>query len=112
MGKDVLWNWSQECENAFADIKRLLSTAPVLAHFDVNKKVIVECDASPFGLGACLLHEFPDGSVRPVCYVSRALSSAESHYSQIEREALSIVFAVKTPSLVPVWLSICPQNGP
>ena len=33
--------------------------------------------------------------MRPVVYVSRALSSAEAHYSQIEREALAIVFAVR-----------------
>ena len=38
---------------------------------------------------------YPDQSVKPIVYVSRALSSAESHYSQVEREALAIVFAVK-----------------
>ena len=41
------------------------------------------------------MHEFSDGSRRPVCYVSRSLAKAESHYSQIERQALAIVFAVK-----------------
>ena len=76
-------------------LKQLLATAPILAHYDVKRKVIVECDASPYGLGACLLHEFEDGSQRPVFYVSRSLTSAESHYSQVEREALAIVFAVK-----------------
>ena len=57
--------------------------------------MVVECDASPYGIGACLLHEYDDGSRRPVFYVSRSLTSAESHYSQIEREALAIIFAVK-----------------
>ena len=72
LGKEVPWEWSEECAQAFEKIKFKLSTAPVLAHFDVTRTVIVECDASPQGLGACLLHEYSDGSRRPVCYVSRA----------------------------------------
>ncbi|XP_065199099.1 uncharacterized protein K02A2.6-like [Sycon ciliatum] len=93
--KGVPWNWTDECEKVFDQVKRMLTSAPVLAHFDVNEKVVVECDASPYGIGACLMHEYADGSRRPVCYVSRSLAKAEAHYSQIEREALAIVFAVK-----------------
>ncbi|XP_065188286.1 uncharacterized protein K02A2.6-like [Sycon ciliatum] len=93
--KDAPWDWSSECQESFEKVKSLMADAPILAHFDINRKVIVECDASPYGLGACLLQEDDTGSRRPVCFVSRALSSAESHYSQIEREALAIVFAVK-----------------
>ena len=48
------------------------------------------------GVGACLLHDSEaHGTPVPVHFVSRSLSSAEAHYSQAEREALSIVFAVK-----------------
>ena len=61
----------------------------------MSKPLILECDASPVGLGACLLQEEADGIRVPVHFVSRSLSSAEAHYSQVEREALSIVFAVK-----------------
>lgn len=95
LAKNVPWAWTTECDKVFRQVKDLLVAAPILAHFDVSKKVIVECDASPYGLGACLLQESEDGSRRPVCFVSRSLASAEAHYSQIEREALSIVFAVK-----------------
>ena len=93
--KEVPWEWSEECAQAFEKIKVKLSTSPVLVHFDVIMTIIVECDASPQGLRACLLHEYSDDSRRPVCYVSRALSSAEPHYSQIEQEALAMIFAVK-----------------
>jgi len=93
--KGAQWDWSHDCQKAFTRVKDMLVQAPVLAHFDVTQEVVVECDASPHGIGACLSHTYPDGSRRPVCFVSRSLSSAESHYSQIEREALAIVFAVK-----------------
>ena len=95
LGKDEPWCWSGECEQAFVTVKKLLVAAPILCHYDVNRKLILECDASPYGIGACLLHEFSDGSRKPVYFVSRSLAKAESHYSQIEREALAIVFAVK-----------------
>ena len=45
--------------------------------------------------GAALVHIMPDQSIRPIVYVSQALSQAENHYSQIEREVLAIVFAVR-----------------
>ena len=71
-------------------IKTQLSTAPVLALFDVQTKVTVSCDASQSGLGAVLLQEG-----RPIAYVSRALTSTETRYAQIEKELLAIVFALE-----------------
>ena len=49
-----------------------------------------DCDASKKGLGAVLLQES-----KPVMYVSRALTETEQRYSNIERELLAIVFALK-----------------
>ena len=53
--KDVPWNWSESQENAFQEMKSLVKKAPVLAYFDNEKTVHIQCDASERGLGAALL---------------------------------------------------------
>ena len=88
--QDTQFIWEHEQEAAFEVIKTRLSTAPVLAFFDVQKKVTVNCDASQSGLGAVLLQEG-----QPIAYVSRALTSTETRYVQIEKELLAVVFALE-----------------
>ena len=55
----------------------------------------LKCDASPYGIEACLSHEFEDGSKRSVAFASRTLSSTEKGYAQIEREALALILGVR-----------------
>ena len=92
--KDVKWVWLHSHNKAFNKAKDLVSAAPVLAHYDVTKQLKLYCDASPRGVGACLM-QMMDGHEQPVAYASRTLTSAEANYAQIEREALAIIFAVK-----------------
>ena len=75
-------------------MKNALRADSVLAHYDDSLPLLLECDASPFGLGAVLSHRFHDGTERPIAYVSRRLLP-EKNYSQIDRDGLGLVFGEK-----------------
>ena len=80
--------WSEECSKSFLILKKALSTPPVLQPFSLQKSSVVTTDASEKSLGAVLTQEG-----RPVIYISRKLTSTEARYSNIEREALAVVWA-------------------
>ena len=92
--KNTPWVWSQAQQGAFQELKDLLLSSKTLAYFDPDAYTEVVTDASPVGLGAVILQRQPNGHLRPVDYASRALTGAESRYSQIERESLGIYFAI------------------
>ena len=93
--KNHKWVWSAECEKAFEQAKALITSEEVLTHYDPQLPVKLVCDASPYGLGAVMSYVMPDNTERPIAYASRTLSSAERNYSQIDKEALALVWGVK-----------------
>ena len=86
----VEWAWESEQQNAFEAIKQVITTPPVLTYFDKSKKHTIQCNASKKGLGVVLLQES-----KPVMYMFGVLIETEQRYSNIERELLAIVFALK-----------------
>ena len=92
--KEVQWIWGPLEQATFQKLKDMLTSDTVLAHFDPTVPVGISCDASEVGLGAVLFHRYSDGSERPVAHVSKTLSDAQRNYSQIQKEALAIIFAL------------------
>ena len=95
LNKGQKWQWNSEQEVAFQEAKDALQADSLLVHYDPTKPLILACDASDYSIGAVLSHLLDEDQERPLAYISRTLSAAEKHYSQLEKEALAIVFAVK-----------------
>ena len=53
--EEVPWNWSNERERAFQNVKKRLTEAPILAYFDTNNEVVLQVDSSKNEVGAVLL---------------------------------------------------------
>ena len=85
---DVPWTWSDVQEQAFEKVKKLVTEARVLRYYDMNKPLVIQCDASEKGLGTALLQED-----QPLAYISRALTDTETRYAQIEKELLAVVYS-------------------
>ncbi|GJP82930.1 hypothetical protein CLOP_g13152 [Closterium sp. NIES-67] len=89
--KRSAWQWTDQCQKAFDEVKTMLTNAPVLALPDPSKPYEVVTDASTVGIGAVLLQEG-----RPVAFESRKLSPAEQRYTTSEQELLAVVHALRT----------------
>ena len=111
--KDVDFKWSKSHQEAFQTIKDAICEEALLSYYDKDKPIFIEVDASGQGLGAVLLQgnvssadastcNQTDGNymvlrdcLKPIAYASKSLSEAEKRYSNIERELLGVVWAIK-----------------
>src|SRR4051812_45396394 len=84
--KGVPFVWGVAQDLAFDELKRLLTSAPVLALPDFTKHFEVECDASGIGIGGVLMQEG-----RPIAYFSEKLSGARLNYPVYDKELYALV---------------------
>jgi hypothetical protein len=75
----------------FADLKKALVSAPILAFPNFKLPFFIQCDASNNGIGGVLL-QFIDGFYKPIAFASRKLSDTENRYTATERELLALVY--------------------
>ena len=66
--KDKKWKWTPEYQTAFDQIKKALTSDLFLTHYNPKLEIIVASDARSYGVGACILHEMPDGTKKPIGY--------------------------------------------
>ena len=91
--KETAWVWTPAHDEAYDRLQALITKSPVLAYYSPEAPITVSADASSYGIGAVLLQTQANGRKAPICYASRALTPTEQRYSQIEKEALAMVWA-------------------
>ena len=55
--KDKKFEWTPQCEHSFQELKRCLTSAPVLVPLDFSKDFVIYCDVSRQGLGCVLMQD-------------------------------------------------------
>jgi hypothetical protein len=88
--KNKAFEWTKECQTSFEELRKHLTSAPVLILPDLTKKFDIYCDASRQGLKCVLMQE---GQV--VCYASRQLWKHEENYPTHDLELAAVVHALK-----------------
>lgn len=92
---DTVWTWDADQKKAFAEVKEAVANAITLASFRLEDEVIVMCDSSSVAMGCVLMQRSEDGELRVISTGSRMLTKTQQRYSQLEKEALAVVFACK-----------------
>jgi hypothetical protein len=84
------YGWSDACDEAFMNLKKLLITSHVLAQPNIAKPFDVYCDASDTGLGGVLMQEN-----QVLSCSSRQLRRHEEHYPTHDLELAAVVMALR-----------------
>ena len=90
-----VFQWSTECQEAFEDLKRAFTTAPVSAHYDSSLETWVETNASDFVVAGVLSQKHGE-VLKPVAYFSKKMTPAECNYMIYDKELLAIVKSFET----------------
>ncbi|WMV14491.1 hypothetical protein MTR67_007876 [Solanum verrucosum] len=88
--KMVKFQWSDDCEKSFAELKTKLTTAPVLTLSEGSDGYVIYCDAYRVSLGCVLMQR---GKV--IAYVSRQIKVHEKNYPTHDLELAAVVFTLK-----------------
>ena len=84
------WNWTDECQESFEEMKQVMSQETLLAFPDFDKTFHIYTDASDYQLGGVIMQEG-----KPLAFYSRKLNQAQKRYTTGEQELLGIVETLK-----------------
>jgi hypothetical protein len=102
--KDVQWKWGLAQQEAFEELKRIVTTTPVLSFPDHNKPKMAETDASKYAYGV-VLSQLEGEIWKPLAYMSKTMQPAEVNYDVHDKELLAIIKALDE------WQQYLPNLG-
>ncbi|KAF8749889.1 K02A2.6-like [Rhizoctonia solani] len=93
--KETPWSWETQEEEAFQELKSLVTKSPVLIHSKPDQPYYLETDASGVAMGAILSQRGVDNRLHPIAYMSKSFSGAEANYDTHDKELLAIIKALE-----------------
>jgi len=89
--KEQAWEWREEQEKVFRELKEVFTMKLVLVIPDLDKEMQVEADASDYATGGVLLVKSEDGKWRLVAFISKLLSLTEQNYKIHNKKMLAVI---------------------
>jgi transposase InsO family protein len=92
---NTVFVWTEECEQAFNELKRCLCSEPILAFPRVGEEFVIDVDASDYAFGGVLLQRGSDSKLHPVGYFSDAVQPSQKDWAPTTKEAFALVLSVR-----------------
>jgi hypothetical protein len=100
------FTWSEHQEKTFMELKSCMTKSPVLAMPNFSEPLVLEADASGYGIGAVLMQ-----SGKPISFFSKAIGPKAAALSTYDKEALAIIKAwPRHSSLIFSNYTVCQQS--
>src|SRR5262249_2323762 len=93
--RDTSFIWTKDCEAAFGVLKKLLTKAPLLRHYDYSRQTRIETDASDGVVAGVMSQLFEDGLWHPVAFYSSSMVEPEKNYEIYDKEMLAVIRALE-----------------
>ena len=118
------WTWSEKHTRAFEELKKAVTSAPVLAFPNSEDHFILDTDASDFAIGA-ELSQVQQGVERTISYASKSLPALMRNYCTTRKELLAVLmfmqhyrhyllgrhFTIRTDHASLVWIMRFRNSG-
>ena len=88
--KRARFEWNEDCEMAFQDLKNCLVNSPILAFPNSKDIFVLDCDASQLGIRG-VLSQVQNSEEKVIAYASHTLNKAQQQYCTTKRELLAVV---------------------
>ncbi|PNX97955.1 maturase K [Trifolium pratense] len=92
--KEVVFEWTNECEQALQHLKKALSEPPVLSRPNDEEVLYMYLFVASEAVSATTICETNEGQ-KPVYFTSKALQGPKLRYQQIEKIALALIYAIR-----------------
>jgi hypothetical protein len=93
--KNTKWVWCSDCQNAFDNLKHILTSYPILQPPDYSRKFEIHCDASNLTIGAILIQKDDNNQDVVIAYASKSLTDAEVNWTVTEKECYAVIWSIK-----------------